>query len=806
MSRIVGHWRRVVAFCCILLVCFVMDFGIARKTFGQANAPASGTPPSATPAPGTPASVSPPESSSRKIPEIVVAAPKLKPKKRKAQQRSATARTNAPAAPATTPATTVDAGFGGNDRADAPQQVVSLGKTGTRLEDLPANVQIIPREILTQQGDYTLSQAVNNASGINVGGQDSLGYFDHFLIRGLNAQVYQDGFSDGDQLGGLPHSLNGVKRIEILEGPGSALFGSGPPGGTINIVHYQPLPDFHWGSSVQFGSFGTVTSQDYVTGPTTIPGLNYRVDATLAGSDGFRSLDSKDYEIRPDLMWNVNDHVFEASLDARQIHQTPDSYGLIYLNGTPITNTSIESKYSSPFAFADQTYLRPVISDKWLFSDFLTINNRLAYTYRDIDAERNGDSTRTTVCVNPATQKDPVTGLPCVLDEVIGRQLRRQTDLDNTVDYQLEPIWTFGTGPVGHTLLTGFEAVRQTMQTQRTTADLPNIANVFAPVPPEMSAAGLTFLCDASHSCDDDNLSATYLSLYATDQMDVGERLKVRAGVRQDWWDTKLDPLITVPGAFTSTGVPIIAGVTQSRNDAPVSWNIGALYHLFPGISPYAGVSRSYLTNFNSENVQNGIGAPENALQYEAGIKFSLFHDSLVINTAAFDVSRNNVATAVTLNGIETVVFDSQATKGAEVSIDAAFTDQWHILANATAQNAIVTDNPQGISSVGNHPQGVPAYMANLWSTYKFSIAGIRGFIIGAGLNYQDKTYSDITNVNWIPAYVIANALFGYEAPTWSISLNVKNLTNERYFIAANEAGAYVGNPLSAYVTIRIKQ
>jgi outer membrane receptor protein involved in Fe transport len=49
-------------------------------------------------------------------------------------------------------------------------------------------------------------------------------------IRGLNAQFYNDGLCDGDQLVGLPHSLNGGKQVEILEGPGSALFGSGPPG------------------------------------------------------------------------------------------------------------------------------------------------------------------------------------------------------------------------------------------------------------------------------------------------------------------------------------------------------------------------------------------------------------------------------------------------------------------------------------------------------------------------------------------------------------------------------------------------
>lgn len=325
-------------------------------------------------------------------------------------------------------------------------------------------------------------------------------------------------------------------------------------------------------------------------------------------------------------------------------------------------------------------------------------------------------------------------------------------------------------------------------------------------MPPETSASGLTFKCDASHSCDDDHLEATYLSLYATDQIDVTDRWKIRAGVRKDWWDTSLDPQITVPGRFTSEGTPLVAGVTQDRDDAPVSWNVGTLYKLLPGVSPYFGVSESHLTNFNSENTQNGIGAPESAFQYEAGIKFSMFDDRVVLNTAAFTVSRDNVATATVINGVEGVVFDSQRTKGVEASLDARVTDQWHILANVTAQDAVITNNPQGITSVGNHPQGVPAYMANLWTTYQFSIAGVRGFQVGAGLNYRDVTFSDITNKNSVPSYVIGNAMLGYEAQTWGVTLNVDNITDERYFVAANGAGAFVGNPLSAFVNIHFKR
>ena len=746
-------------------------------------------------------------SDQRTLPPVVVTAPKSKPKPRPATDRrpSVTRRTNTPAeaaAPTAPPATqpSADLGIGNTATTTVPplQQAPSLGKTGTKLEDLPSNIQIVPRAVLNQQGDTMLREAITNASGIVQGGQDSLGYFDHFLIRGLNAQVYSDGFSDGDQLGGLSHSLNGVQRIEILEGPGSALFGSGPPGGTINVVHYTPSPDFHYGASVQAGSFGTITSTGYVTGPTTIPGLNYRVDGTASHSDGFRDLKSSDYEIRPDLIWNVDNHTVEFSLDARQLHQTPDSYGIIYFNGSPIEGVPIDAKYSTPFAYADQNFIRPIVTDKWWINDYLTINNRFSYLYRTLDVLRNGDSTST-----------KLSG-----DVVIGRQLRQQHDLDNSFDYQFEPVWKFAIGSVGHTLLTGFEFVHETLDTNRSTTDLPAITNVFAPVPPEASAAGLQFKCDSSHSCDNDRMVANYYSLYATDQIDVTDNFKLRAGVRQDWWNTALTPLVTVPsasnpslpGAFTSEGTPLLANVTQERNDTPVSWNLGALYKLFSGVSPYVGVSKSFLTNFNSENVQNGIGAPESALQYEAGTKFSFINDTVVLNTAAFDVSRDNVATAVTINGAETVVFDSQRTRGFEASLDARVTDQWRILANATFQNAVITDNPQGITSVGNHPQGVPAYMANLWSTYKFSIAGVPGFMVGAGLNYRDKSYSDITNVNSIPAFVVANAVFSYETPTWGISLNLKNFTNQRYYVAANAAGAFVGEPLSAFIRVTIKQ
>jgi iron complex outermembrane receptor protein len=446
----------------------------------------------------------------------------------------------------------------------------------------------------------------------------------------------------------------------------------------------------------------------------------------------------------------------------------------------------IDSKYSTPFAFAHSNYVRPTLSDQWKANEFLTINNRFSYLHRTLDFLSNGDS--------PSTQ---VTG-----NQVTRRQLRQQDDSDNTFDYQLEPVWKFATGSIGHSLLTGFEYQHQSINTVRSSADLPNIPDVFAPVPPETSLAGLTFMCDAKHSCDNDHLLANFYSLYATDQVDVTDKLKLRAGVRKDWWDTSLTPNITVPGRFDSEGQSLVAGTTYTRHDAPVSWNVGMLYKVLPWMSPYFGVSKSYLTNFNSENTQTGIGAPESALQYEVGVKFSFLDGQYVLNTALFDVSRDNVATPTAINNTETVVFDSQRTKGAEASLDASITSKWHVVANVTAQDAVITKNPQGFSSVNNHPQGVPAYMANLWTTYDFSIAGVPGFHVGAGVNYMSNTYSDITDINSVPSYVIVNAACGYATRQWGVDLNIHNLTDRRYFVAANSAGAYVGESLSAFVTL----
>jgi iron complex outermembrane receptor protein len=93
--------------------------------------------------------------------------------------------------------------------------------------------------------------------------------------------------------------------------------------------------------------------------------------------------------------------------------------------------------------------------------------------------------------------------------------------------------------------------------------------------------------------------------------------------------------------------------------------------------------------------------------------------------------------------------------------------------------------------------------MANLWTTYKFSLFGRTGFHAGAGINYLSRMTNGFANgYDWAPASLIENLQFGYAEQHWGVDLNIDNVSDQRYFTATNVVGAYVGPPLAAYVTV----
>lgn len=549
------------------------------------------------------------------------------------------------------------------------------------------------------------------------------------------------------------------------------------------MVHYTPSPRFGAGAQFQAGSFGLYSGSAYLTGATPLHGLNYRVDSLLQHSDGFRSLAGSDYEVRPVVGFTSGHNVLLLAMDGRYIQTTPDPAGLVYLNNTPITSVSRDAKYSTPFSFGNQSIGRFTASDVWQAARFVTVNNRFSYMYRNLSILRNGD------------------GGSVVGTALMGRQLRSQHDVVNDFDYEGEPIWSFRTGRIQHTLLTGVEVQHQSAVANRATADLPSIANIFAPVILETSRTGLQFQRDAAHSGFLDQLSANYEGLYATDQIDLTSRWKLRVGGREDFWQTKLAPQINVPGRSLGNGVLIEPPSTFTRNDTPFSWNVGTVYRILPGVSPFFGVAHSNLANFNSEATQNGVQAPETGMQYEAGVKVAALNDRLLVTAAAFHVKRDNVFSLLK----DVPVFNDQLTQGGEGTVEFTLQRRWKLNANATGMHASLTNNPSNPAANGQRPQGVPNRIVNLWTSYDLPLGRGDGITLSGGFTNRSNMFANLPNTNFIPSYTTADLVANVHVHGLVGAFGVRNLTDARYFTAANGVGGFVGEARSYFGKLQLQ-
>ncbi|NET38167.1 MAG: TonB-dependent receptor plug domain-containing protein [Cyanothece sp. SIO1E1] len=111
------------------------------------------------------------------------------------------------------------------------------------------------------------------------------------IIRGFNrTTIRRDGFRQPAN-SGFPEIAN-LERIEVLKGPASVLFGQAEPGGLINLVSKQPLPESFYELDLEVGNREFFRSHIDMTGSLTSDDrLLYRLNSLYSRSDSFRDFD-----------------------------------------------------------------------------------------------------------------------------------------------------------------------------------------------------------------------------------------------------------------------------------------------------------------------------------------------------------------------------------------------------------------------------------------------------------------------------------------------------------------------------------
>src|SRR5579884_3786945 len=137
--------------------------------------------------------------------------------------------------------------------------VYTTDRTDETIKNATRATYVITRAQIARYGYRTVAEALQDVPGVDILPYGPLGASTNFGIRGSNTAqvlVLVDGlpapgsFNNSVELGNLPTS--GVDRIEVVEGGGSTLYGTGAVGGIINIITQRSAQT---SAALAYGSF-----------------------------------------------------------------------------------------------------------------------------------------------------------------------------------------------------------------------------------------------------------------------------------------------------------------------------------------------------------------------------------------------------------------------------------------------------------------------------------------------------------------------------------------------------------------------
>ena len=166
--------------------------------------------------------------------------------------------------------------------------IVTASKREQTLQDTPISVSVTPAETIERAQVRDILDLQTLVPSLKVGQLQSSANT-NFIIRGFGNGANNAGiepsvgvFIDGvyrsrsaAQIGDLPN----VKRVEVLRGPQSTLFGKNASAGIISVVTQEPQFELGGNLEASYGNYNAVVLKGYVTGP-----LSDNIALSIAGN------------------------------------------------------------------------------------------------------------------------------------------------------------------------------------------------------------------------------------------------------------------------------------------------------------------------------------------------------------------------------------------------------------------------------------------------------------------------------------------------------------------------------------------
>lgn len=658
-----------------------------------------------------------------------------------------------------------------DSRDAAPDQIVVTGihqgeassaKSDVPLIATPQAISVVTADTLKERGVTRLADALRTVAGVSR--SSTYGFFDAYTIRGYDAaygSVYLDGLLSEAGVGSN-YELAGLQQVEVVKGPASALFGSAPLGGIVNMVSKRPQAEAFMDMSLSTGSYDLVEGALDANAPLNQDGtLSARINIVYRDVDSFvRNSGQNRLYAAPSIKWQMAP---STSLTLLGIYQRDHDNPFSPLSGW---GTVLPSAYGpTPIDFSinnggDQKPIynqnRKSISAMFdhQFSDAFGISQTLRYTYRTTYWDK-------WMFVSGFTDDNVLNGVQQ------GRTLGRMyygpysgTDKDLAVDTRANG--KFATGSIRHTLLAGVD-YRQNRSRYQGDGDFDASHFPLDILSPDHAAPLLPVAAPYSGSSRNEQLG-----FYLQDHVDLTDRLTLTLSGR---WDR---------------------AKSNGELQTAFSPRVGTTYEIVPDIAVYATWAKSFTPQFGSQIVleTNANGAPgvigqappERGRNMEAGIKFAPANGTVSGMISLYDLKRENVLTSDPAFPNFSRVTGKQRSRGIEIE------GQWHPTPGATLNVAYAYIRAKVLDDetipVGTELINIPRHNVSLYGRYVVPSGPLANLGANLGFIYNSSRNGAVPDVTpyRLPSYILVDAGLSYMIGDWGIQLTVNNLLGERYF------------------------
>lgn len=294
-----------------------------------------------------------------------------------------------------------------------------------------------------------------------------------------------------------------------------------------------------------------------------------------------------------------------------------------------------------------------------------------------------------------------------------------------------------------------------------------------------LSRASIDALLAETEPSNSKTKSNTYAA-YLADVINLLPNLDVMVGIRANY--------------FYSEGA--INNPDDNYHQIAFSPKFGIVYQpLIHKISVFANYQNGFY-QVDPVQVANADGShprlksfkPEQANQWEVGVKLNVWKDRLFTTMSYYDIRVKNKVIGDQNNFYNSIQGGQIESKGFEIELNTRLWEGMNLIAGYSHNHVQNSEGNKGdfYSEPGRVPGGQgPSDLLNFWASYRVAKGKLKNFGIGLGGNHASPYRvidNSVTGIFDLPAYTVLNAGLFYDSDKFRFSLNINNFTNKQYY------------------------